>query len=285
MTVFLAATSDETSAGAAEPSSFASAPLPAKSSWLYRGFVRYCRWYVPRQFNAIRLAKPGFPGYPAEEPVLIYMNHPSWWDPLVGLLLAEEGFAERSHYAPIDAAALKQYAFFGKLGFFGIEPDTPTGGRKFLRMGRRIMAEPQAALWVTAEGHFTDPRQRPVRLRPGVAHLAKHLTHGHIVPLALEYPFWEEKYPEALACFGDPIAIESQTARTTKHWHAKLTEALEHTMNRLSTLAMRREPVDWLTLLSGRAGTSVTYDLWRSVRARLRGEPFHVAHREAVRHD
>ena len=60
-------------------------------------------------------------------------------------------------------------------------------------------------LWITAEGSFTDARTRPVRLRPGLAHLARRVPGATIVPLALEYPFWDERTPEALCRFGTPM--------------------------------------------------------------------------------
>jgi 1-acyl-sn-glycerol-3-phosphate acyltransferase len=267
------------------PQSAGLAPFASKSPRLYRGFGRYCRWYVRRHFNALRLTKPGFPAVSQDEPMLVYLNHPSWWDPLVGLTLAQMGFADRDHYAPIDAAALRQYAFFARLGFFGIDPASPSGGARFLRLGQRVMTRSQTALWVTAEGHFTDPRRRPVTLQRGVAHLAKRVSRGVIVPLALEYPFWQEKKPEALGCFGEPIEIAAQPERSVEGWHALLSDQLERTMDSLAALAMRQNAADWHTLLAGRSGTTPAYDLWRAVRARLRGERFSPSHREATRHD
>jgi 1-acyl-sn-glycerol-3-phosphate acyltransferase len=265
--------------------SASAASLPQRSPRLYRGFARYCRWYVRRHFDALRLARPGFPQGLGEEPLLVYLNHPSWWDPLVGLLLAELGFSNRAHYAPIDAAGLRQYAFFARLGFFGIDPHHPIGGTRFLRLGQRIMAQPPSALWVTAEGQFTDPRQRPVVLQRGVAHLAKRLDRGIILPLALEYPFWQEKRPEALACFGEPMSITDQPERSADQWQTTLSHQLEHTMDHLSTLACRKAPADWHTLLAGRTGTNGAYDLWRAMRAALRGQCFRRSHWEATRHD
>jgi 1-acyl-sn-glycerol-3-phosphate acyltransferase len=219
-----------------------------------------------------------------DEPVLVYLNHPGWWDPLIGLMLAAIGFPDRRHFAPIDAKALKEYAFFQKLGFFGIEPNSQRGGAQFIRIGQAIMQQPSHALWVTAQGRFTDPRERPVTLRPGVAHLAPRLERGRIVPLALEYPFWDEKKPEALACFGEPIDV-AQAEKTAEHWQNRLTEHMQHSMDRLAHLARRRNPDDWRVLLSGQVGTTGFYDLWRAGRAAIRGRRFQRAHGAITRDD
>ncbi len=61
-------------------------------------------------------------------------------------------------------------------------------------------------LWITAEGAFTDHRARPVALRPGLAHLARQVPGAVILPLALDYTFWNESRPEALLRFGDAAA-------------------------------------------------------------------------------
>ena len=53
-----------------------------------RGFTRYVRRYLRRHFHAVRLVRAGRPEAPAEGPLVIVLNHPSWWDPLVGAVLA-----------------------------------------------------------------------------------------------------------------------------------------------------------------------------------------------------
>src|SRR5207253_10605254 len=50
--------------------------------------------------------------------------------------------------------------------------------------------------WIAAEGQLTDPRVRPLRLRSGVGHLAARVRQAVLLPLALEYPFWEERTPD-----------------------------------------------------------------------------------------
>ena len=108
----------------------------------------------------------------------------------------------------MDADALRRYRIFERLGVFGIEPGTMRGAREFLRTSRSILARPRTALWITPQGRFADARERPPGIQPGVAHLARRLEQAVILPLALEYPFWEERHPEALARFGPAIVVE-----------------------------------------------------------------------------
>src|SRR5262245_7040132 len=155
-------------------------PLPTRVEWRVRFFTRYFRRWMGRNFHAVRLSNAGKPAEIAGRPVLVVLNHPSWWDPLMGMILADL-FACYRHYVPIDAHALKQYGIFEPLGFFGVE-QTAGGAIAFLRTGTAILSHANHALWVTAQGHFTDPRQRPVNLRPGVAHLVRRLNDAVVLP-------------------------------------------------------------------------------------------------------
>ncbi|MFA9477274.1 lysophospholipid acyltransferase family protein [Phycisphaerales bacterium AB-hyl4] len=255
------------------------ANLPRRSPRLLAMFVRYVRRYVGKQFNAVRVLRESTCDLPSDTPVVFYVNHPSWWDPLMLALLATQRYPQRQHYAPIDAAMLGKYAFFERLGFFGIEPNSTRGAAKLLRVGQAILAQPDAALWITAEGQFTDPRLRPVQLRPGLAHLARRLPHARIVPVAIEYIFWDESTPEALMAFGDPInTAEAAKQWDVTEWQRELAHRLERTMDRLATASQTRDPALFDNLLDGRRGIGGVYDLWRRCKAWARGQRFDPSH-------
>jgi 1-acyl-sn-glycerol-3-phosphate acyltransferase len=247
---------------------------PSIDGLLFRFFGAYASWYVRRHFHAVRIS--GVCSVPAGVPLLVVLNHPAWWDPLVALTLARRWLPERRHYAPIDAAALQKYRFFGRLGFFGIEQGTTSGATRFLRIGRSILERPQSALWVTAQGSFSDPRLRPVQLRPGTGHLLASLSGVVVLPVALEYPFWEEKYPEALIRIGD--AIPADRNRTASEWTELVSVALARTQDALAEHAIARDRSAFRILVPGRVGVTLTYDLWRMLRAGVRGERFQRAH-------
>jgi 1-acyl-sn-glycerol-3-phosphate acyltransferase len=251
------------------------AQAPRISPLLSRLFGIYLRWYFPRSFTAVRTS-----GRPprTELPLIVYTNHPSWWDPIHFLVLARSELPGRQVYGPMDAAALQRYGFFRKLGVFGVERNSRRGAAAFLRTSRAILERPDASLWLTAEGRFTDPRERPVRLEPGLAHLLRGGDPACVVPLAIEYPFWNERRPEALSLFGEPLWTDSDGRRSTDDWTRTLEARLEETMDRLAERSRMRSPDLFRTVIDGTTGVGGTYDLWRRAKARLRGEPFHPAH-------
>jgi 1-acyl-sn-glycerol-3-phosphate acyltransferase len=248
---------------------------PKVSPLLLSMFGRYCEGYLARSFHAVRLSKSQRPDPVAirDKPLIVYFNHPSWWDPLVCMQLATRLFPERRHFGPIDAATLHKYRFFEKLGFFGVEPGTARGARRFLAVSQEILSKPDAALWIAAEGRFTDPRDRPVRLRSGIGHLASRVRNAVLLPLALEYPFWEEKSPEALARFGEEIT-SGDADLAAADWTPILEDCLESVLDALATEARCRDTARFEVLLGSGAGVAGASNLWQRLKGRFHGGRF-----------
>jgi 1-acyl-sn-glycerol-3-phosphate acyltransferase len=236
-----------------------------------------CR-YTARRFHGVRLACGTCPRLPDGRAAIVYSNHPSWWDPAMFIVLATLRFPDRFGYGPMEAAALEQYRFMRRIGIFGIEPDRPRGAAAFLKVCTGLLEDPRTMLWITAEGRFTDPRIRPVRLRPGLAHLAARVEGAAIVPLALEYPFWDERTPEALARFG---TVMTSSGGSVEDWQTRLESELTTTMDALSADAVSRDPTRFEPLIRGAAGIGGIYDLWRRAVATARGERFRPQHGKA----
>ena len=252
--------------------------LPKRSKLLISLFSFYTRRYVRRHFHAVRVWDSGVKPAGIAGPLIVYLNHPSWWDPLICLLVARHYLADRKHYAPMDAAELKRYRFFSKLGFFGVEPDSRRGAVALLRIGGAILKQPEAALWITPQGRFADPRERPVELRPGLAHLARRVGQCTLLPLALEYPFGEEKLPEVLIRIGEPANAADFTTEGPGDFDCVLSERLQAAQDALAALAIRREYSEFKVILRSKEGVGFFYDLWRRARALFRGERVRLGH-------
>jgi len=253
--------------------------LPTFSRRLHGWFMAYVRRYFRRHFHALRVladanAAPALDG----EPTIIYANHPGWWDPLVFLLVAERLYPDRLNYGPIDSRALGKYRFLERIGFLGIEPGTRRGAARFLRLAAAASRRPDVIFWITSQGGFADPRLRPLAIRPGVAHAVAAAGAGMVVPLAVEYPFWSERSPEALVAFGPAIRIADHGERGPREWTVALEAALEATQDRLAAAALRREPREFTTLASGAVGVGLAYDGLRRLAAWRRGERFDPSH-------
>lgn len=250
-------------------------PLAARSPFLVALFCRYVQRDIRRRFHALRLARADRPVLPPDRPVIVYSNHPSWWDPAIFFFLQHQCFPGRAGFGPMDAEALERYPMFRRLGVFGVEPGA-RGAARFLELASRVLEHPANVLWITAEGAFTDARTRPVRLRPGLGHLARRVPRAVIVPLALEYTFWNESKPEALVRFGSPMAGDA--APRVSDWTNRLEAALTATMDALAVAAITRDATLFEPLTRGRVGVGGPYDLWRRLRAAASGQHFEASH-------
>jgi len=255
--------------------------LPRRWLWLFRLFRWYARRYVRKHFHAVRVSKSGH-GFPpttttGREPLLIVLNHPAWWDPMICLMLSRL-IADRDQFAAIDAEAVTQYAFFRKLGFIGVDTKSLRGAADFLRTGVTILSESNRVYWVTAQGRFADVRERPLAIAAGVGHLAARLTHGTVLPVALEYTFWTERTPEALVRVGHPLRIADHPGLSGKAWTALIEAGMTQNLDTLNAETMSRDPAKFHLLLAGKTGIGGPYDWWRRLKAWARGQKFDASH-------
>ena len=258
-------------------------PLPPVSRWLINRFDWYLQRYFPKHFHAFAANNVSVAGNISQSaPLIVYMNHASWWDPLVALVVSKKYFPHRLLFAPIDAVAVRKYPFMQRLGFFPVEQDRLRGAGEFLKTARSILQHPGTSIWITPEGQFADPRQRDLGFQPGLAHLVSKLPSAVVLPLAIEYPFWEERLPEVLVRFGEPIVVShasSNDAESNKEtWGARLESALRQTQSDLETLSLARNSDAFEIVMSGKTGVSWLYDSLRRCSAFLTGKKLDKSH-------
>ncbi|MCW8085866.1 lysophospholipid acyltransferase family protein [Sabulicella glaciei] len=253
-------------------------PVALRDERFVRFFDRAFSRFFARRMRALRVARWGMPEAPEGVPLVIFANHPSWWDGVSFLLLARRLFPGRQGFVPMDAAALARYGFMRRIGVFGIERNSARGAAAFLRTARTVLAHPSHMLWMNAPGRFSDARERPVPIAPGLSHLPEIAPGAVFLPLALEYPFWGERAAEALAAFGPPIPASELLALDRAARAERMRAALEAAMDRLAEDAIGRDPARFRALTEAQEGMGGIYGLWQRLRARLRGEAFDPRH-------
>jgi 1-acyl-sn-glycerol-3-phosphate acyltransferase len=254
-------------------------PTLRRNPRVFAFFSFYFARYFRRHMNALRIARWGEPQVePGAGPIVLYATHPSWWDAAVFILLSSRHFPNHAGYAPIDAEMLQKYGFFGRIGGYGVDLDSVRGASNFLASSADILARDDSAIWVAAQGRFTDVRQRPLGLRPGIARLAEIAPNALFIPVAIEYGFWVERGAEAFAAYGPAIRGEELLALSRDERRDLLEDRLSVIADRLSEDVMSREPERFISLLEGRAGVGGVFDGWKRFMAMLRGERYDPAH-------
>lgn len=251
----------------------------ADSFWtrqLNWGFRQYVRRFIGRNFNAVRIANMASLIEAPRRPLICFVNHPGWWDPMAAVLITDELLTGRRFFAPMDAVALRHYPILERVGFFPLERDTVGGTREFLRRSRAILEDDQAVLWLTPTGRFTDVRER-APFMGGLGHLSMSPSAISLLPVAVEYTFWNERRPELLIEFGDVIDStelpSDKLARTSR-----LEEELDRVQTSLAEKAVERDPHRFTTVVTGAAGVGGWYDGYRRMFAWMSGSPFQSRH-------
>lgn len=257
--------------------------LERPSRPLLRAFNWYTAWYIWLHFRSLRAAHvdrfQNAMAIDPQVPTIIFLNHASWWDPLVCIRIARRLLPGNDNYAPMDAAALGRYGFFRKVGLFPVELGTMHGAMSFLQTAQSLLQSERSILWITPQGRFTDVRKRPVRLMAGLGTLVHRLPACRLIPLAVEYVFWDERLPEILCNFGTPVEVTDGHAHSSAQWTRELARSLEDTMNELAALAQTRDESQFQTFSSRSVGVGGIYQVWLRVQSRLRGKQFHPEHR------
>lgn len=248
--------------------------IPAISRPLLVTFRYFVRRYFRRQFHGVRLGGAHHLAS-ISGPLILYANHSSWWDPMVAYLLAANLLPGRKHFAPMEANALARYGVLRHLGIFPVELHTARGAVQFLRTGEAILRS-GGVLWITPQGQFVDTRQRPLVFKPGLAALAARLGECTVVPLAIEYTFWDERLPETLVLLGEPIHVSGERAESLE---PRLITALDATMEALKQRAISRSPSAFERTLSFNAGgAGGLYALAQRLRAFVLRKPYQAEH-------
>jgi 1-acyl-sn-glycerol-3-phosphate acyltransferase len=250
--------------------------LDARSALVFALFAYLFERGLRASFHAARM-KGAAPAELSAPKLVIYANHPSWWDGVAYAVIARRLMPGRAVYAPIDAVMLERYGFMRRMGAFGVDQTSARGAADFLNLSRAALAR-GAALMIAAQGRFSDTRERPLRLRPGLAHLADSEPELCFLPLALDYAFWDEKRPEMLFAFGPPLFASELIALRPRERLPRLEQRLTETLDDLCAAAMTRDARLFETFVAGAGGIDPVYDAWRRLKAALRGEAFRPEH-------
>lgn len=255
--------------------------IPGSFSPLFAAFfARYVRWRTRRCFHAVRISQPevlrAADGDGA--PLIVMMNHPGWWDPLVGVLVQQALLRGRPGMAPMDQTQLEKFRFFRHLGLFGIDPDEKKNKAAMLEYVHRQWAtRPRTVLWITPQGRFADVRAE-LALRPGAAVIAARTPGVRVVSLSIEYSFWLDQRPEM---FLRLARVSPPEKPSIPHWHRALKAGMGANAAALAELVIARDPGAFESLLESRAGINPAMNLLLKLRgkspdidsARLRRAP------------
>jgi hypothetical protein len=205
---------------------------------------------------------------PAERPLIFYMNHPSWWDGYLAIVLNRMVLRERvQSFCMMDERELRRYRFFTWLGAFSVDRrDARSAMRSVAYISRLLAERPGRALAIFPQGEISPNDRRPIQMFSGMAHVARRAGGATLWPVALRFEFRGEQRPEACIRAGPThyLAADSDARSAAAEAGARLTAACDALRDDVNSGRLDGYQV----LLSGRPGPD---KLWDAARGLLPG--------------
>ena len=201
--------------------------IPASESrWFIRIFKWYSRLLFYRRFKKVWLKQEYQPGGNAK--TVYYLNHNSWWDGLIPLLLNEFRFHQQAR-ALMEDEQMRQYPFFRKIGAFSVNRDDPRKAVTSLRYAVQSMQRQHSSLFIYPEGTLSPPCALP-DFEGGLAWLYAKMSSLQVdfVPIAVHIHTLRYDKPELHLHVGAPIAPDPDmnNEQKTVHFQQKLHKML-----------------------------------------------------------
>jgi hypothetical protein len=186
--------------GADQPS-FPARHSRAGAGLIYWALVRSAIW---SHFARVWLRIDGPTPTPADGPLIFYMNHPSWWDGYMAIVLNRLVLRNRFQgFCMMDEQQLRRYRFFSWIGAFSVNRGDPRSAMRSVAYIGRLLAERRdRALAIFPQGEITPNDRRPLTMFSGIAHIARRAGGAALWPVALRYEFRGEQRPEAFLRAG-----------------------------------------------------------------------------------
>ena len=242
-------------------------PIPARhhslgDALVYWGLVRSALW---SHFDRVWLKVEGPIPQPADGPLIVYMNHTSWWDGYMAFVLNRVLLRSRFEgYAMMEEAQLRRYRFFSWSGAFSVHrQDARSAMRSVAYIGRLLAERRDRCLYIFPQGEIAPNDRRPLEIFGGVAHIARRAGGATLWPVALRYEFRGEQRPEAFLRIGP--AHHTAPADGAHAISASIGQRLTAACDALRDEYAAGDLLGYTTLLRGRSGVNRLFDALRGM--------------------
>lgn len=234
---------------------------PLGDAALYWLFARWALW---GSFDTVWLQSHGPLPHPGGGPLLLYLNHSSWWDGYLMYVIHRVALRGRfDAHLLMEERQLRAYRFFTWSGAFSVNRHDAADVRRsqeyaagLLRGGSR-----PRALFIFPQGQILPADRRPITVYPGLARIAARAGPITLCPVALRYEFLGEQLPHAFISLGPAhqLADPADRRATTAEVAARLTAACDALRDDVLGLRLER----FRPLLRGRRGIDRRFDAFR----------------------
>jgi 1-acyl-sn-glycerol-3-phosphate acyltransferase len=184
--------------------------IAAEESPIFRSlFNVYIKNLFKRRFQTVWINQQYHPS--ADAKTVYFLNHTSWWDGLIPLILNTYHFNQQPR-AMMEYEQLKKYPFFKKIGAFSVDQESPRHIRASLRYALESMDRDNASLFLYPEGEIK-PIDRAINFKAGIGWLCNKLKNVDFVPIGIHMHTIRHDKPELHLWVGKPCALNRESKR------------------------------------------------------------------------
>jgi chlorobactene lauroyltransferase len=177
--------------------------IPAQeSAWFIAIFDWYVRFLFRRRFHRVWFQQNYFPSSGSK--TIYFLNHTSWWDGLIPLLLNRKIFKQKAR-AMMEDRQMKQHSFFKKIGAFSVSLENPRSAIKSMRYAVNSLDRPNSSLFIYPEGEIMPFTTDQIEFKKGLAWIADKRHDTEVVPIGIYFHFAKSDKPELFIKIGEAI--------------------------------------------------------------------------------
>lgn len=174
-----------------------------KSKWFEKVFAVYNRNLLKRRFHSLNvLGLDSFEKRNKNFPLIIYINHSSWWDGLVIFEILKRFDFE--NYVMMEEKQLKKLWLFRKLGAFSVIRENPREAVKsIIYATSKLKNNAQTTLVIFPQGKIFPNDLRPIKFYSGVSRIVEKVKICNILPIGFRYESINYFKPQIFVNIGE----------------------------------------------------------------------------------
>ncbi|MDZ7719088.1 MAG: lysophospholipid acyltransferase family protein [Balneolaceae bacterium] len=185
--------------------------IPAQESrWFIFIFDLYMRSLFWRRFKNVWVDQEYQPSKTSK--TIYYLNHTSWWDGLIPLLLNRKLFRQNAR-AMMEDKQMREHGLFKRIGAFSVNLENPRSAVRSLRYAAESMKRENSSLFIYPEGKIYPFTTKNIQFRDGLAWIANRVQDADVVPIGIYFTTANYDKPELFLKIGKPVEFNSETDR------------------------------------------------------------------------
>lgn len=203
--------------------------IPAAENRLFiRIFRIYVKWLFRYRFKNVWLYQDYQPDIASQS--VYFLNHTSWWDGLIPLMLNEYVFKQKGR-AMMEDIQMHKFHFFRYIGAFSVNRNNSRKTISSLRYALKSVQRNDACLFIYPEGKIVPDHGQKLHFEKGIGWLHKNCPNCDFVPIAININVIKSSKPELYIKIGQPV--DFVRSLSTEQQTKKLQEALQELLNNL----------------------------------------------------